>query len=130
MDYRGAGDRLFWLEMSEHGYVGIDYHKLNYCRFHTNNSTKRHYYEGINQREDFRTLNYIKDRGYVSEKQYNRIKRNYVRWNVVSSKLSSKHRIEVLKLWNLRLSDLLEIVFLNVRDIIKYKVEKLRGFNI
>ena len=28
--YKGAGDRLFWIEIAEHGYVGVDYHSLNF----------------------------------------------------------------------------------------------------
>lgn len=126
--FRGAGDRLFWIEIAEKGNVGIDYHQLNFFRIHDDNSTKRNYFDGINQREDFIILNYIKEKEYISTKQYNSIKRNYVRWNVISSKLSSKHRIEILKLWNLRPFDLFEIIFLNVRDILRYKVEQLRDF--
>ena len=32
-NYKGAGDRLFWIEIAEQGNVGVDYHSLNYFDF-------------------------------------------------------------------------------------------------
>lgn len=120
-EYRGAGDRLFWVEISEHGNVGIDYHHMNFCRIHENNSTKRNFYEGINQKEDYKILNYIKDRNYITTDQYNRIKRNYARWNIYSMKLSPVYQKEISKYWNLRVSDILYIYYMMMKDILRYK---------
>ena len=118
-EYHGAGDRLFWIEIAENGNVGIDYHPLNFFRIHDNNSTKRHYDEGINQKEDFKILNYIKEKNYITTKQYHKIKRDYARWNIYSTRLSPLYRKEVSNLWNLRFSDIVFIHYTILRDILK-----------
>lgn len=125
-EYHGAGDRLFWIEIAEYGNVGIDYHPLNFFRIHDNNSTKRHYDEGINQKEDLKILNYIKEKNYITTNQYQTIKRNYARWNIYSMRLSPKYRKEVSRLWNLRLSDIVFIHYTILRDILKYKFSCLK----
>ena len=125
-EFHGAGDRLFWIEIAENGNVGIDYHPLNFFRIHDNNSTKRHYDEGINQKEDFKILNYIKGKNYITTKQYHKIKRDYARWNIYSMRLSPLYRKEVSKLWNLRLSDIVFIHYTILRDILKYKFSCLK----
>jgi len=125
-EFHGAGDRLFWIEIAENGNVGIDYHPLNFFRIHDNNSTKRHYDEGINQKEDFKILNYIKGKNYITTKQYHKIKRDYARWNIYSMRLSPLYRKEVSKLWNLRLSDIVFIHYTILRDILKYKLSCLK----
>ena len=85
-EFHGAGDRLFWIEIAEYGNVGIDYHPLNFFRIHDNNSTKRHYDEGINQKEDLKILNYIKEKNYITTNQYQTIKHKYTRRNIYSIK--------------------------------------------
>lgn len=125
-EFHGAGDRLFWIEIAEYGNVGIDYHPLNFFRIHDNNSTKRHYDEGINQKEDLKILNYIKEKNYITTNQYQTIKRNYARWNIYSMRLSPKYRKEVSRLWNLRLSDIVFIHYTILRDILKYKFSCLK----
>ena len=125
-EYQGAGDRMFWIEIAEHGSVGIDYHHLNFFRIHDNNSTKRHYDEGINQREDLKILNYIKEKNYITTNQYQTIKRNYARWNIYSMRLSPKYRKEVSRLWNLSLSDKVYIYYTILRDILKYKFDNIK----
>lgn len=129
-DFKGAGDRLFWIEIAEHGDVGIDYHHLNFFRIHENNSTKRYYNEGINQREDLRILDYIKEKNYITTNQYQKIKRNYARWNIFSMKLSPRYRKEVSRIWNLRLSDKVYIYYTILRDILKYKFDCIRKYII
>lgn len=125
-EFHGAGDRLFWIEIAENGNVGIDYHPLNFFRIHDNNSTKRHYDEGINQKEDFKILNYIKGKNYITTKQYHKIKRDYARWNIYSTRLSPLYRKEVSNLWNLRFSDIVFIHYTILRDILKYKLSCLK----
>ena len=125
-EFHGAGDRLFWIEIAENGNVGIDYHPLNFFRIHDNNSTKRHYDEGINQKEDFKILNYIKGKNYITTKQYHKIKRDYARWNIYSTRLSPLYRKEVSNLWNLRFSDIVFIHYTILRDILKYKFSCLK----
>ena len=41
MSYKNAGDRLFWIEVSEKGNVAIVNEHLNYCRRHGSNVTEK-----------------------------------------------------------------------------------------
>lgn len=78
-NYKGAGDRLFWTEISEYGDVAVVNEWLNYMRFHPNNSTKKFYSDGTNQMEDKRVLDYIYGKGYFCQEDYNRFKHDYVK---------------------------------------------------
>ena len=123
--YKGAGDRLFWIEIAEQGYVGIDYHRLNLFRIHENNSTKRYYFEGINQKEDFRTFNYIIGKGYLTEAQIRKAKRGYAKFCILSGRLAPEHKVEISNLWGLTLSDKIWVFYDNLKDIFKYKIKRL-----
>jgi len=125
-EYKGAGDRLFWIEIAEQGYVGIDYHQLNYFRIHENNSTKRYFYEGINQEEDLRILNYIYTKGYILKKQYKWAKRRYAQWVIFSDRLSREKKKEIINLWGLGMSDRLFLIYYNLLEIVAYKCERIK----
>lgn len=60
MSYKNAGDRLFWIEVSEKGNVAIINEHLNYCRRHGSNVTEKNYSTGLLQREDKLVLDYVK----------------------------------------------------------------------
>ena len=121
----GAGDRLFWIEIAEHGYVGIDYHQLNYFRIHENNSTKRYFYEGINQREDYKILSYIYKKNYINKKQFINAKRAYANWDIFSDRLAPQYKKEIRELWGLGLLDWLIVKFNNLKAVFKYKLESI-----
>ena len=106
--YRGAGDRLFWIEMAEQGHVSIVKKKLNYSRRHPNNSTKRFYATGINQKEDKLILDYIYKQGHISTKSYfwHRIK--YSNSRILFWKFENKQiKEDVIKFWQLNTFDIL-----------------------
>jgi glycosyltransferase involved in cell wall biosynthesis len=121
MDFKGAGDRLFWIEIAEHGNVGIDYHRLNYFRIHDNNSTKRYYFEGINQQEDYQILLFIKEKGYVTDQQFLRAKRRYAQWNIFTSRLSSDKKHEICQIWGLGIWDRVMVFYYHVKEVLEYK---------
>lgn len=120
--YKGAGDRLFWIEIAEHGYVGVDYHSLNFYRVHDNNSTHRNYREGINQKEDFKILSYIYEKKYITKKQYKQLRMDYIRFRILTGPLSPEYRKDVCRYWNMSICEKLHILYLNLLDIIKYKL--------
>lgn len=123
--YKGAGDRLFWIEIAEHGYVGIDYHSLNFYRVHDNNSTHRNYREGINQKEDFNILSYIYEKKYITRQQYRQIRLDYFRFRILTGSLSPEYHKDVCRHWHISTYERLHILYLNLIDIIKYKLSKL-----
>ncbi len=126
-DYKGAGDRLFWIEIAELGKVGIDYHKLNYFRIHDNNSTKRNYYEGINQQEDFKILNYIRSKKYITMRQYVNSKIAYSNYNIYSERLSPLLKKEISNLWRVGLVERIILFVCSLPDIIKYKLRRIKS---
>lgn len=81
-EFRGAGDRMFWTEISEFGDVAVVNEWLNYMRLHQSNSTKKYNHDGTNQREDKRVLDYIHDKGYISAKIYQELKHHYVKIHI------------------------------------------------
>ncbi len=81
-DFKGAGDRMFWTEIIEYGDVAVLNEWLNYMRFHPNNSTKKFNYDGTNQKEDKRVLDYILNKGYISSKDYKQLRHDYVKAHI------------------------------------------------
>ena len=98
-NFRGAGDRMFWTEISECGDVAVINEWLNYMRFHPYNSTKRNNAEGINQREDKIILDYIYQKGYISAKEYKSLKRIYVKIHIFQMLTDKKLKKELYGVW-------------------------------
>lgn len=66
MAYKGAGDRLFWIEIAEQGDVAIVNNPLNYFRQHNQKVTPKRTLDGTNLREAFDIYQYLKKNGYLS----------------------------------------------------------------
>ncbi len=81
-DFKGAGDRLFWTEIIEHGDVAVVNEWLNFMRNHPNNSTKKFNFDGTNQKEDKRVLDYIFNKGYINHKDYQQLRHDYVKTHI------------------------------------------------
>lgn len=81
-DFKGAGDRLFWTEIIERGDVAVVNEWLNFMRNHPNNSTKKFNYDGTNQKEDKRVLDYIFDKGYINHNDYQQLRHDYVKAHI------------------------------------------------
>lgn len=63
---KGAGDWLFWIEMSEKGKVFFLNDACNYYRQHSQNTTKKLYNNGTNFIENKEIFNYLKRRNLFS----------------------------------------------------------------
>lgn len=100
MNFRGAGDRMFWTEISEYGKVAVVNEWLNYMRSHPANSTKRYNIDGTNQREDKKILDYIFSKGYISPDEYKEQKREYVKVLVFQMITDKKLKKELYKVWD------------------------------
>lgn len=66
MNYKGGGDRLFWIEIAEKGNVHIVKEILNYCRRHDMNVTSKRVLDGTNLLEAKRTYDYLIEKKYLS----------------------------------------------------------------
>lgn len=69
MTMRGEGDRLFWIELMEHGNVCIVTKELNYFRFHDSNTTRKLAIKGIGQQEHKVVFDYLVKNGYIPSNQ-------------------------------------------------------------
>ena len=99
MEFRGAGDRLFWTEISECGDVAVVNEWLNYMRQHPCNFTKKYNIDGTNQREDKFILDYIFDKGYLSSKRYRELKHIYAREHIFKMITDDQLKQELYELW-------------------------------
>ena len=64
--YKGAGDRLFWIYIAEQGDVSVINQGLNFFRRHSTNSTSKYYTSGQNYKEDKFIFDYLKGKGYIN----------------------------------------------------------------
>lgn len=121
MNFIGAGDRMFWTEVSEYGKIAVVNLWLNCMRSHPNNSTKRNYLQGINQREDKLILDYIYNRGYISKKEKKKISYKYVRTYIYRYLTDPILKNDLYKYWEYGFWDKLMIKIKNNRitDFIK-----------
>ncbi len=100
VSYKGAGDRLFWILISEFGDVAILTEQLNYFRQHQDNSTKKYFYLGINQKEDKSIIDYLYGRKYISTFKYKLRSIQYVYlWIFKEEILNNNLRANLFDLW-------------------------------
>lgn len=78
MNYRGAGDWLFWMEMAEKGSVAYVAQKLNHYRMYGQNTTAKASMSGREDIEDHQVLQKFKSHGYGTPLEWLRIKKKYV----------------------------------------------------
>jgi len=105
MNFRGAGDRMLWTEISEYGDVAVVNEWLNYMRFHPHNSTKKYYNDGTNQKEDKIVLDYIYNGGYITFKRYKLLRHNYVKVHIFEMLTEKQLQRELYAVWNYNILD-------------------------
>jgi len=71
IDFKFSGDRLFWIEIAQHGKVHISGKVLNYFRKHDKDVSGKAYSSGINFIEEFQILNYMYDLKLIENETYN-----------------------------------------------------------
>ncbi len=69
MNYKAAGDRLFWIHVAEKGSVVFVTKPLNYFRQHDNKVSPKKLREGITHEEDLKICQYINKQGYLTALQ-------------------------------------------------------------
>ena len=118
LNFRGAGDRMFWVEMAEQGSIAYVDIPLNYFRQHNSNSSSRNFNSGTNQREDKIILDYIYQKGFINDEKYNHCRTRYIhRWILpISNQIL---RFQLLTIWEPKFSKRLRFL---------YAVSKIRLF--
>ena len=101
MSYKGAGDRLFWIEIAEMGTVAIVNKPMNYFRQHNQKVTPRKTLDGTNLTEDKKTYDYLVSQNYLSSGIRNFLVKGYYLYLIESTQfLSESVRDNLRKIWN------------------------------
>lgn len=91
-EYKGAGDKLFWIEVALQGNICIVRKALNYFRQHGNKVTPKRILDGTNFQEEYRTHVYLEEKGIISKMRSFVVKAFYCR--IISQ---TKFNDEILK---------------------------------
>ena len=99
INYKGSGDRMFWVEMAEQGRIVYSSDGLNKFRTHQTNSTKKFTETGVNQREDKVILDYIYSRDYISKEEYRMCRSVYIRVHIFEMLTDKQLKRELYQVW-------------------------------
>lgn len=99
MDYKSAGDHLFWVELAEMGQVAHTAKKMNYFRQHNNKVTPAKTKDGTTYREEHRIFNYITTKYQLSRKRLLRARASFLLRIQEGEMVSENVRKELLQLW-------------------------------
>lgn len=114
--FKGAGDRLFWIEIAEKGNVAIVNKPLNYCRRHGNNVTNRNITSGLLQREDKRIMDYLSNNHLISFWKEQWCSSEYIYSYIIIRDVESESLKEnLLNLWNYRGIKYIIVCYLKIR---------------
>ena len=98
--YKGSGDRMFWILIAEQGRVAIVDQLLNYFRRYSYTTTSKLTLDGTNRREEMMTYNYLCSRGLL-DRLHQYFLRAYNKNEILKIKYKSKEiESEIRNLWN------------------------------
>ena len=116
VDFRGAGDRLFWIEIAEKGNVAIINKPLNYCRRHGSNVTNKNITSGILQKEDNWIMNYLSKKRLISFWQEQWCSAEYIYSRILNQHFDSlQTKDELLYLWGYNITKRLLVFYMILR---------------
>ena len=110
MNYKGAGDWFFWIEMAEKGDVFFCNKTLNQYRLH-DNTTKSLVKNGIEFRETKSIIDWLSQKGYLPKSAYRNIRLNNLLLIDSLDYIPSDVKKELFALWNMTSFTKLEILF-------------------
>ena len=99
MDYKSAGDHLFWVELAEMGQVAHIAKKMNYFRQHNNKVTPAKTKDGTTYREEHRIFSYITSNNRISHLQMFCARASFLLRIQEGGMISEEVRKELLELW-------------------------------
>lgn len=100
LNFKGAGDTMFWLELSLIGPIVYSKDGVNHFRRHIANSTKKFMHTGSNQREEKIIFDFMVNHLHPSKKDYNNYIKTYVRSRIFEMIPDKELKKELYKVWN------------------------------
>lgn len=102
MRFKGAGDWLFWLEMSERGTVGFVNKELNYYRLH-DNTTRSVVKNGVEFREMKKIYEWLLGKHYLTPKQFSDCRKNNIFFIETLDEVPFDIKTELYNMWDVPL---------------------------
>lgn len=126
MRFKGAGDWLFWIRISECGKVCYTNRALNSYRLHSR-STSSSSTNGVGLREMHEIYEWLLKNGYLNENQFQQCK--FDNLNMISSLdvLSHDVKHELFQMWNATPREMIAIRMIKVKGLFKQLIIKLRN---
>ncbi len=100
INYKAAGDWLFWICLSWLGNVTFVDIPLNYFRLHDSNTTQQSSKIGLADEEKVKLYKFLLARGYISKQSYNVIRKNDIYYCYVYDTNNEARTARKMKLWN------------------------------
>lgn len=101
--FKGAADKLFWVEIAECGDVAFVEKPNNYFRQHKENSTKDLTMSGVNQIEDKKIFDYLCLKGHIAQNEQACVKWDFIKHNVFEMLDDETVKRTVYKVWGFNL---------------------------
>lgn len=120
--YKGSGDRLFWILIALNGRVAIINELLNYFRRHSATTTSKAMETGANHREALDTYNYLCSKNLLNSLDHFLIKSYY--WNDIQKTkyISSEVEKEIRTAWNVPKSKYsFHVLFIKIVNLLQNK---------
>ena len=99
VNYRGAGDWLFWIELAQIGDVAFCDEALNFFREHSANTTRNCYESGQNYIEGKLIFDYLKENKLISKQAQIRNRREHVNAILKRKFENEQTRKNLLRTW-------------------------------
>ena len=120
MNYKGAGDWLFWIKIAERGNVCFMNRKLNNYRLHNNSTSSTNC---IGLKEMFLITGWLRENRYLDDKQYRKCKFNNL--SLISSLVIIPHDVkrELFKMWDATPYEIIIIRLLKFKSMLRLIVK-------
>jgi len=99
MNFKAAGDHLFWIELAEMGQVAHISKKMNYFRQHGNKVTPTKTKDGTTYTEEHQIFTYVTNKYELSPYRVLKARCSFVRFILKGDFLSDDIREKLLHLW-------------------------------
>ncbi len=115
MNYKGAGDWLFWIEIADKGNVCFVNQELNFYRLHSN-TTSKVVKNGIEFHEMKSIYDRLFEKGYLDCEKYQKCRCNNIMLICGIRDMSPKVKKELYTMWNVNFRDRLFMIWMIVKN--------------
>lgn len=123
MNYKAAGDKLFWIEIAQLGEVAIINKPLNYFRQHCQKVSPTKLIDGTTFREEFKIFEYLRLKHFINRFESFFIRNYYYLLATNTNFCNSTIKQEILRLWNNQINS---IAIAKTLELMHKVIRKLR----